>query len=356
MSDRNALLQQMLTTNTKMLEKYMREGNAEQIAVYQGKVDKLRQQLEGDSGAGMSTPTYSNQPQSFSAPPAGFQPQSAYPPQNQGQPQSQFNSQPAPTQNFSSPAPSFSQPSTPYQQGPPDLSSLDREMQELRTANARLREALAQKEDAISKESRMHALEANEMNARIQELKGKQSSFDALVAEKQAKIDEIVKEAQETERRNTELLNQQSSKSAAALRSKEIEYDEKVALLTRTEEQINTLRAELAAQEQSGASQVRIVTEERDRLQESVDQLRASIRTKQDQIDGIQQALSNIKNKQEEEAKAVGIFVTKSIGAIKLAVESSQAQISAGPLEITAKANVGFANLSITTLVENKTD
>lgn len=90
MSDQNALLQQMLANHIKLLERYQRENNAERVAEWQGKVDKLRAQL----GQPVSSP------QQFNPPTSGYG--AGAPAQQYGAP-STYNPPPANTGGYGAP-------------------------------------------------------------------------------------------------------------------------------------------------------------------------------------------------------------------------------------------------------------
>jgi DNA repair exonuclease SbcCD ATPase subunit len=343
----------MLANNTKILERYISQGNHEQIAIWQEKVDKLRAQLgEGpDPGHG-----HDNRGSSYASQPA----QHASQQHASQQFQNQYSSQPvtAPT-HYSTPSPAqptynqpppqqaYQQPS--YSQDP--IQKMEQEMQELRQANARLREQLAQKEEVNSRESRMHTLEAGDMNGRIQELMATQLKFDGLLSEKQSKIDLILREQTESERRNTELMAQQTVRDSQTLREKEAELESKVKGISQANNHLQQLNADLVSQQESANTHVRILADEKDRLQESVDLSRSQVLAKQQEIEQVQKTLAAIAREQEEEAAKLGEFVSKSISAIKLATESSSHSNMAN-IVVKSTSNVGFGSLTIKTIVE----
>jgi len=230
---------------------------------------------------------------------------------------------------------------------------IEAEMQELRGANARLREQLAQKEDVLSKDSRMHSMQSSEMNTRIQELQVTQSKFDSQLAEKQAKIDALLREQSEGDRRSTELLAQQTVKGSQLLREKEAELESKQSLIVQGNLQIKQLHTDLASQQDSANTHLRILTDEKDKLQDAVDQARSQSLAKQQEIEQLQKTLQSIAKEQELENAKLGDFVTKSISAIKLASENSIENM--GNLVITSTSNVGFASLTIKTILEDPT-
>lgn len=97
--ERNVLIQNMLQQHQRVLERHIKENNAEQIAIWQQKIDKLKSQLD-DGGASMSnvgmqqTSGYASPPHQYasSAPPPTFTQQySPAPAQTQPPPQVIFS-------------------------------------------------------------------------------------------------------------------------------------------------------------------------------------------------------------------------------------------------------------------------
>jgi len=346
-----AMLQSMLAQNTKILDRYISQNNHDQVAIWTEKVNKVRAQLgEPPLGGGAPAGAPAAAPQQQYGAPA--QQEHTY--DNRGPPPNQYQAPPA-TNQYSAPPPaasSYQAPQHSYQApqasyGGDPMQKLDQEMQELRSANAKLREQLAQREDAISRDARMHTLETADFNARHQELMAGQQKFDSHLAEKQKKMDDILREQSDGARRNDELVAQQTVKSAQTLRDKDTEIEAKNRAIEHANTEYERLNADLIAQGESAETHIRILTGEKDRLQEAVDHSRAQVVAKQTEIEQIQRTLAGIAKQEEEESLKLNEFVQKSIKAIKLAADSS----TDGNIVISSKANVGFADLTITTVV-----
>jgi len=402
MSDQNALLQQMLANHVKLLERYQRENNVERVAEWQAKVDKLRAQLGqpvqssapqqfnpqpsgGAYGAspaqqqyGAPTGGYGNQPpqtQGYGAPqptqnqytqPTGgysnpAQPQYGNPAAQQAPSQPTYTAQPtqpaynAPQMNYNQPP--AQQTYQPVQAPPQDFSqsreylAKDMEMQEMKLTNARLREQLAAKEETYAKETRAHQAQANELHAKINELLLASTTVDGTLSEKAAKIDELGREHAEAERRSVENLTQQTLKAGQAIRAKELEVEEKSKLVYLATDQVNQLTAQLQQQQEATLSQVRSLDDDKSRLQEALEHARNQDRQKEEQLEALQHQFDTVKLEQEDEANQVGVFVSKSMQAIKLAEENAKTQGSQGTLVVVSESNLGFGSLSIKTVL-----
>jgi len=224
-------------------------------------------------------------------------------------------------------------------------------MQEMRLTNARLREQLAQKEEQHAKDAHANSLKSGEMSNRIQELLLNQTKFDSILAEKQARLDELLRDSGDAERRSVEQLSAQTLKSSQAIRAKDLELEDRAKALAQINSRVDHVSSQLLLQKENTNTQISGLNAEKSRLQEALDHSRGQFRTKQEQFEKLQQSLAKIQAEKQDEANQVGTFVSKSLAAIKLVSETSDKQNNKGTLVVKATSNLGFSDMTIETTI-----
>jgi len=217
----------------------------------------------------------------------------------------------------------------------------------MKLTNARLRDQLAGKEETHHIEVRASQSKANEMGSKIQELLLAQTNFNGVLAEKDIRIEDLQRQSAEAERHRIELMSQQTLKSDNSIRVKDLEVEERARGVSRAQETLGQLNSQLTSQQDSVNYQVRSLEDETNRLNEALDHAKAQLRLKQEQLETHQATLAKVKKGLEDEANQVGVFVSKSLNAIKLAKNQSKDQGAKGKIVLTSKSNLGFAELTI---------
>jgi len=313
--NRLAMQKQMLISHTKILDRYIKEGAQDKIADWQPKVDKLRAQIEEqEANAGGA-----NQPASYPYREQGIPGQPPhYPPAQQQyqQPAQQQYQQPAqqqyqqPAQQQYQPAhsqpthtqPTHTQPTAPTQpvySSTPNYAPAPTQTRPVSTAT----------------EKRAHEI-LSETNMKLtMELATK----DTFIEEKDIEIDNLKKKSQN-------LIDQlQNTKTTTA---------ERIAFL---EKEVSSSRSETEQQ--------------RTTLQKEIDHVKKVVEEKDDEIKALKEQLQKIKHDQEDESTRLSVFISKTLGAIKLTNETAQEHGNNNSFVLESQSNLGFSTMTIKSVV-----
>jgi len=326
-----SMQKQMLASHTKILERYVRDGQHDKIAEWQMKVDKLRQQIEEIEGPSMQQsyqPSQQyNQPGGYNQAPTGGPNQRPYtqnpsqppygnqPPPQQGYPQgSNYPSgpqgnQPPPQQQGYQQGSSYSsgqqayQPSQPVQPAVPHVTATEKRAQEiLSETNLKLQIELDKKETIITSKSE----EVDRLNLHI---KGLSEQLQGVKSSNMDRISHLERE---------------------------------FALLKTDFEDVKL-------------SKQRELEQQRMTMQREIDQSAKIIQEKDSNVTNLSSQLTKIKNDQEEEQVKLGTFVGKAVGSLKMANQCCQETGGFGSLCVESSAKLGFSTLTIKSVINGRT-
>jgi len=117
---------------------------------------------------------------------------------------------------------------------------------------------------------------------------------------------------------------------------------------TLLEREITLLKSEI---EEGKITKIRELESQRGALQRDIDGINKQIDEKDNRISGLNSTLQQIKNDQENESVNLGVFVSKTINAARLAASTSHECGNANVFVLESSQDVGFAHLSIKTAI-----
>jgi len=292
---RLAMQKQMLVSHTKLLEKFMREGQQEKVAEWQAKVDNLRTQIEQSEG-GM--PTASSQPSS--------------------QPLQQYQ-------------PSFNQPIQQQQVSHVQVATAP----QYPAAQQQQQSYAAPKTEGVSVKRANEMLSDSNMTLTMQ-----LASRDTEIEEKTLQIENIQKQTNDCK----ETI--QSIQNTSAERISQLEKDLICARAdveqerTKLQNEINDI---LSSHKTEIEEQKRIKTLDTNVISEN-------IKEKDDEIQKLIQHLAALKS--EDESACLAAFVNKTLDAIKLTSQAAKEKGTKSDLVVESKSNLGFSNFTVRSVVD----